>query len=86
MLQALHVGDSLEVDIQGGANAGLAATVWVNRNGLALPTEAPIPTHTVAHVSELGVLLEQMRCLQTQRTSFEGYGFAMPEVQEAVGS
>lgn len=27
--QAVHIGDSLKADIQGGINAGLAATVWV---------------------------------------------------------
>ena len=28
--QAVHVGDSLAADVQGGINAGLAATIWVN--------------------------------------------------------
>ncbi|XP_040118786.1 N-acylneuraminate-9-phosphatase-like [Oryx dammah] len=28
------VGDTLETDIQGGLNAGLKATVWINKNGM----------------------------------------------------
>jgi len=35
------IGDSLPADIQGGQNAGLAATVWVNRGGGARPAEVP---------------------------------------------
>jgi hypothetical protein len=35
------IGDSLPADIQGGQNAGLAATVWVNRGGGVRPPEVP---------------------------------------------
>lgn len=83
VLQAIVVGDNLETDIQGGVNAGLACTVWVNRNGLALPTGAPTPTFTVAHVTEVGRVLEQLHSLPQQHNSFEGYGFALPDLQHS---
>ncbi|KAK9808567.1 hypothetical protein WJX73_010020 [Symbiochloris irregularis] len=50
--EAMMVGDSLEADIQGGVNAGLAATVWVNRNAIPLPKGAPTPSYTVTNVLE----------------------------------
>lgn len=73
--EAIHVGDNLITDIQGGSNAGLAATVWINRNGIQLPSEAVSPDFTVAHVTELGLLLEQLCAVPRERTSFDGYGF-----------
>ena len=84
MLQAMHVGDSLELDVQGGVNAGLAATVWINRNGIPLPSEAPCPTFSVAHVSELAAILEELQELAPARTSFENYGFAEQVVQHSA--
>ena len=80
----MHVGDSLTADIQGGINAELAATVWVNRNGVPLPSDAPKPSHTIAHVTELSMLLENLNCLPSERASFEGCGFALPQVQDAA--
>ena len=85
-MQAIHVGDSLLTDIQGGINAGLAGTVWVNRHGLALPQDAPVPTFTVAHVTEVGAVLERLQCLPQSGKSFEGYGFATPQLQQAFQS
>ncbi|BDA48649.1 N-acylneuraminate-9-phosphatase [Coccomyxa sp. Obi] len=55
--EAVHIGDSLAADIQGGINAGLAATIWVNKSGHPLPAGAPVPFHIVSHVTQLpGVL------------------------------
>ncbi len=55
--EAVHVGDSLSCDVQGGINAGLAATVWVNAGGGPLPEGAPRPDFVVTSVLELpGVL------------------------------
>lgn len=34
------IGDSLAADVQGAQNAGLAASVWVNRGGQARPPQA----------------------------------------------
>lgn len=60
VVQACHIGDSLATDIAGGQNSGLRATIWVNRNGLALPATAAQPTFVVRHVTELAQLLPQM--------------------------
>jgi len=57
----VHVGDSLKADIQGGVNAGLAATVWVNRHGLDLRPGDPRPTFTVRHVTDLPECLSELR-------------------------
>lgn len=59
-LQAIHVGDSLASDIQGGINAGLAATVWVSPRGAAAPQDGPQPTFTISHVGALLPILEQL--------------------------
>lgn len=60
LLQAVHIGDSLGADIQGGINAGLAATIWVNALDLPLPPAAPQPTFVVKHVTELLGILDQL--------------------------
>ena len=78
----MHVGDSLLTDIQGGINAGLAATAWVNRNGHALPQQAPSPTYIISKVTEVGALLEELQALPKGHASFQGFGFAHPELQE----
>lgn len=57
--ETVMVGDSLATDIQGGANAGLLATVWVRGEGgaRAAPAGGPQPTHAIGSVLELeGVL------------------------------
>lgn len=46
--EAVHIGDSLGSDIQGGINAGLAATVWVNPSGTPAPDGKPQPTRVVS--------------------------------------
>lgn len=53
----IMVGDSLDTDIQGGFNAGVRATVWVNPNG-QIPLEGSVrPDYTIATVLDLpGVL------------------------------
>lgn len=61
--EAVHIGDSLKADIQGGINAGLVATVWVSRHGAAAPSDGPQPTFTVQHVTEL------TRCLRELSTA-----------------
>jgi FMN phosphatase YigB (HAD superfamily) len=60
LVQAVHIGDSLGADIQGGINAGLGATIWVNPLGKPLPRGAPKPTFTVQHVAELLGVLDQL--------------------------
>ncbi len=54
--EVLHVGDSLAVDVAGGAAAGLR-TCWFNRDGDEAPLEAPRPDLTVRRLPELPALL-----------------------------
>uniref|UniRef100_A0A7S0WQT8 N-acylneuraminate-9-phosphatase n=1 Tax=Pyramimonas obovata TaxID=1411642 RepID=A0A7S0WQT8_9CHLO len=50
--EAVHVGDSLSTDVQGGINAGLAATIWVSKSLADPPAEGPQPTFTVRTATE----------------------------------
>jgi N-acylneuraminate-9-phosphatase len=54
------VGDSLGSDVQGGINAGLRATVWVQ--GALGPRKAgdPEPTYTVHDVAGLPAIIDQL--------------------------
>ncbi|XP_055994234.1 N-acylneuraminate-9-phosphatase [Sorex fumeus] len=54
------VGDTLDTDIQGGLNAGLGATVWVNAGAAGPPAGSPTPHYIVASVLELPELLRRM--------------------------
>ena len=49
--EVIIIGDSISADIRGGKAAGIA-TCWFNPNGLKAPNDC-IPTHTVAHLSEI---------------------------------
>lgn len=56
------VGDTLETDIQGGLNAGLKATVWINKSGRMPLTSSPMPHYMVSSVLELPALLQSIDC------------------------
>lgn len=56
------VGDTLETDIQGGLNAGLKATVWINKSGRVPLTSSPMPHYMVASVLELPAVLQSIDC------------------------
>jgi N-acylneuraminate-9-phosphatase len=60
--EAVIVGDSLKCDVQGGINAGLAATVWVNNNDgeKKVPVGGPVPTYIVKCIAELPAVLEEL--------------------------
>uniref|UniRef100_A0ABM5FT52 N-acylneuraminate-9-phosphatase-like n=1 Tax=Pogona vitticeps TaxID=103695 RepID=A0ABM5FT52_9SAUR len=47
------VGDSLDADIQGGLNAGLKATVWVNKTAMAPKDTSPVPHYIIPSVLDL---------------------------------
>lgn len=53
---ALYAGDSLLVDVAGGAAAGLR-TCWFNRGGIERPADAPLPDFEVRALDELPALL-----------------------------
>jgi HAD superfamily hydrolase (TIGR01509 family) len=61
---AIHVGDDLQADVAGAGALGIR-TVWLTRRvrnpeAKLLEHEGPRPDHTVADLSELPALLEQL--------------------------
>uniref|UniRef100_A0A452GSA6 Uncharacterized protein n=1 Tax=Gopherus agassizii TaxID=38772 RepID=A0A452GSA6_9SAUR len=54
------VGDSLDTDIQGGLNAGLKATVWINKT-MTMPVNTYLlPHYIISSVLDLPALLQNM--------------------------
>ena len=58
--EAIHVGDSLGADIQGGINAGLLATVFINVKARDMSTIQPMPTYTIKHITELKEIIDKL--------------------------
>jgi len=58
--EAIHAGDSLKSDVQGGINAGLAATVWVNP-GAGRPAPEPKPDFEITTILELPKILAKLQ-------------------------
>lgn len=56
----LMVGDSLETDIQGGFNARVRATVWINSAQGAAPAGSVKPDYTIPSVLDLPDILAQL--------------------------
>lgn len=55
------VGDTLETDVQGGLNAGLKATVRINKSGIVMLT-SPIPHYMVSSKLQLPAVLQSINC------------------------
>ncbi|XP_026869971.2 N-acylneuraminate-9-phosphatase [Electrophorus electricus] len=55
------VGDSLDTDVQGGFNAGVRATVWINKGGRAPPENAAKPDYTISSVLDLPNILADLK-------------------------
>ncbi|XP_067841224.1 N-acylneuraminate-9-phosphatase isoform X2 [Heptranchias perlo] len=55
------VGDSLKTDIEGGVNAGLSATIWVNSTNLKPEGESAVPDYTVKSVLDVMDILEDIK-------------------------
>ncbi|XP_072407491.1 N-acylneuraminate-9-phosphatase [Chiloscyllium punctatum] len=53
------IGDDLKTDIQGGVNAGVRATIWINNNNLKPDAHNAVPDHTVKTVLEVKDILER---------------------------
>ncbi|KAG8444044.1 hypothetical protein GDO86_009294 [Hymenochirus boettgeri] len=52
------VGDNLETDILGGLNAGLKATIWVNKNPSTINKASPTPHYIIKSVLEVPNILK----------------------------
>lgn len=55
------VGDNLDTDIQGGLNAGLKATIWLNKNPLVNSKPSPTPHYTIHSVNDLPEVLQNVQ-------------------------
>ena len=64
-VQAVHIGDNLVTDIMGGNNAGLKATIWVDRQnrGFSSADSKPEcrPSYIVQHVTDLEKLMQRLQ-------------------------
>uniref|UniRef100_A0A8C9NDN9 N-acetylneuraminic acid phosphatase n=1 Tax=Serinus canaria TaxID=9135 RepID=A0A8C9NDN9_SERCA len=58
--ECVMVGDSLDTDIQGGLNAGLKATVWLNKAMTAPVDTSPVPHYIISSVLDLPAVLQKM--------------------------
>ncbi|XP_067241643.1 N-acylneuraminate-9-phosphatase isoform X1 [Chanodichthys erythropterus] len=56
----IMVGDSLSADIQGGIDAGVRATVWINSDCKSLPQGSVTPDYTVPSVLDLNDVLAEL--------------------------
>lgn len=56
----IMVGDSLSTDIQGGINAGVKATVWINGDSKCIPQGPVTPDYTVPSVLNLMDVLDEL--------------------------
>ncbi|NP_001084546.1 N-acetylneuraminic acid phosphatase L homeolog isoform X1 [Xenopus laevis] len=54
------VGDNLDTDIQGGLNAGLKATIWINQNP-SINKVMPTPHYTIKSVMEVPDVLKNVK-------------------------
>lgn len=57
----IMVGDSLDTDIQGGFDAGVRATVWINKNRDPLPKNNVTPDYTIPSVLDLPNVLKKLK-------------------------
>ncbi|XP_076830664.1 N-acylneuraminate-9-phosphatase [Brachyhypopomus gauderio] len=56
----IMVGDCLDTDVQGGVNAGVRATVWVNGKRRVVPENAIKPDYTISSVLDLPNILADL--------------------------
>ncbi|XP_065152143.1 N-acylneuraminate-9-phosphatase [Paramisgurnus dabryanus] len=56
----IMVGDSLSTDIQGGINAGVKATVWINSGSKCIPQSHVTPDYTIPSVLNLMDVLAKL--------------------------
>uniref|UniRef100_A0A3B1KHF5 N-acetylneuraminic acid phosphatase n=1 Tax=Astyanax mexicanus TaxID=7994 RepID=A0A3B1KHF5_ASTMX len=59
--ECIMVGDSLDTDIQGGINAGVRATVWINKKNTP-PPQNITPDYNIPCVLDLPDILANLRC------------------------
>ncbi|XP_072168049.1 N-acylneuraminate-9-phosphatase-like [Diadema setosum] len=59
--QCIMVGDSQDTDIQGGTNAKMLATVWINPHGKQPSQDFVKPDYTIKSVLELDGVLNQLQ-------------------------
>ncbi|KPA15328.1 N-acylneuraminate-9-phosphatase [Candidatus Magnetomorum sp. HK-1] len=58
---AIIIGDSLETDIKGGLDAGLASTIWINPKNKPIPEKGPVPHYQAVSVLELPLIIQHIQ-------------------------
>ncbi|XP_030051306.1 N-acylneuraminate-9-phosphatase [Microcaecilia unicolor] len=58
--ECIMVGDNLDTDIQGGLNAGLKATVWINKSMPLVKSPSPAPHYTISSVLDVPTILNSI--------------------------
>ncbi|XP_053315423.1 N-acylneuraminate-9-phosphatase [Spea bombifrons] len=59
--ECVMVGDNLDTDIRGGLNAGLKATVWLNKNSSFSSNPYIVPHYTINSVVDLPDVLKNLK-------------------------
>lgn len=57
----IMVGDSLDTDIHGGFDAGVRATVWINKSSSAPPENGVTPDYSIPSVLDLPDVLAKLK-------------------------
>ncbi|WP_392674800.1 HAD family hydrolase [Streptomyces sp. LN785] len=57
--EVCHVGDSLVTDVGGALNAGLGASIWLNRSQAARDPRLRPPSHEITSLRELPALIRE---------------------------
>lgn len=81
--ECIMVGDSLDTDIQGGINAGVRATVWINKEGASAPQNIT-PDYNIPSVLDLPNVLTGLRCFLLHKANshfVRTYQQSMSQVQ-----
>ncbi|TSK22620.1 N-acylneuraminate-9-phosphatase [Bagarius yarrelli] len=60
-IDCIMVGDSLDTDIQGGFDAGVRATVWINKSTHTLSENRVTPDYTITSVLDLPGVLAKLK-------------------------
>lgn len=53
------VGDKIETDIEGGKNAGMKITVWLNARGKTAPSDIQ-PDFTIQNITDLQMVFRNL--------------------------
>ncbi|RZB39034.1 N-acylneuraminate-9-phosphatase [Asbolus verrucosus] len=80
--QCIMVGDKLETDILGGAEANLGGTVWVPLSDIQVDGNLPQPDHVIEHVTDLPDLLPKNPKVPRFRRNSRTLRVSLPDFED----